>query len=266
VIGDAWTPRDSSAWPYGFEVRHVSGTTTNDTANANYRRFVLDPSRFSGTMPVKVLDSCNPRISLYTTTKDNDRGGEAGHTDSTDGRRMILSINLRRVDPLDVLIDDTPVLRLKVRGNRFEPKPIDPVERKDPVHFIFDSIPDPSGAFYELREGRGKVLRMIDPPLPNDTTDEMIITRRMLPTGTDRDITITAEFRSDSTFIYNPVNDKWDSINARLQSEVESLAGGRHAREKPHDGAYVRHGTNLRAAYRSVSSVYRLTCPAYVTA
>jgi|GEM_PF-6573191 len=51
-----------------------------------------------------------------------------------------------------------------------------------------------------------------------------------------------------------------------LHSEVESLAGGRHAREKPHDGAYVRHGTNLRAAYRSVSSVYRLTCPAYVTA
>jgi len=29
-----------------------------------------------------------------------------------------------------------------------------------------------------------------------------------------------------------------------LQSEVESLAGARHAREKPHGGAYVRHGTN----------------------
>ena len=29
-----------------------------------------------------------------------------------------------------------------------------------------------------------------------------------------------------------------------LQSEVESLAGPRHAREKPHNAAYVRHGSN----------------------
>lgn len=29
-----------------------------------------------------------------------------------------------------------------------------------------------------------------------------------------------------------------------LQSEVEGLAGPRHAREKPHNGAYVRHGSN----------------------
>ncbi|MDZ4746788.1 MAG: hypothetical protein SGJ05_12405 [bacterium] len=120
----AWAPRDSLSWPYGFEVRHDSGIVSNVKTDTNYRRFVLDTSRFSGTVPVKVLDSCNPRTSLwrYDTIPGhkNVRGGER-LTDSTDGTRMYLTINLRRLDSLDTTVDDAPVLKLVVEGRRFEP-------------------------------------------------------------------------------------------------------------------------------------------------
>ena len=33
-------------------------------------------------------------------------------------------------------------------------------------------------------------------------------------------------------------------VNELFEDEVEDLAGARHSREKPHDGRYVRHGSN----------------------
>lgn len=220
--GDTWSPRDSTSWPYGFEARHHQSAPPAST-DTNYRRFVLDTALISGTMPVKVLDSCNPRTSLFG---DVSRGGDVA-TDSTDGRRMFLVINLRRLDWAVVTPDDSVVLRLQVRGNRFEPNPAnpDPLER-DPIHFIFDSVPNPNGtAIYNLRENRGRVLSMVG--IGTDTTNEVLITRQMLPSGANRDITITAEFRTDSSriFTHNANTDNWDRTNAQMK-RVEFLGHG----------------------------------------
>lgn len=209
--GVSWTPRDSLSWPYGFEVRHDSGIVSNVSTDTNYRRFVLDTSRFAGTMPVKVLDSCNPRVSLWRADtvgpNNNIRNGEKPLWDSSSGERMYLVINLRRLDSADTTSDDAPVLRLTVEGRRFEPDfgSADPNDYM-PLYFNFRRLPDPTGAsIVELREARGKVLGMVNAPA---TTDTMIITRRMLPEGNGRDITITAEFRTDVIFRRNG-NGNW---------------------------------------------------------
>jgi len=219
--GNSWTPRKPDSWPYGFEGRHHQSAEPADT-DTNYRRFVLDTALISGTMPVKVLDSCNPRTSLYAGVY---RAGDSA-TDSTDGTRMFLVINLRRLDWADATVDDSVVLRLQVRGNRFEPDSTDPLLKSDPVHFTFDSVTNPNGtAIYTLRENRGRVLSKVS--VGTDTTNEVLITRRMLPSGANRDITISAEFRTDSNhiFSYNPDNDRWDKTNAQMK-RVEFLKHG----------------------------------------
>jgi len=211
--GDSWTPRDSASWPYAFQYSHPQGIVSSDTTNTNYRRFMLDTSQFSSGVPIRVLDSCNPRVNLY---RGATRGGES-NTDSTDGLRMYLVINLRRLSSTDTDVDDTTVLRLQVRGNRFEPDiTSDNPDEYLPAHFNFNRIPDGTGSLYNLREGRGKVLRMVNAGL--DTTNEMHITRRMLPTGSNRDITITAEFMTDTVYGQNAFG-WWRDLHAHLKTE-----------------------------------------------
>jgi len=206
--GDAWSPRDSASWAYGFEYRHPLGIISNVPTDTNYRRIVFDTADFSGAMPVKVLDLCNPRTTLYMTDSTVRRGGDGPATDSTDGRRLYVAINLRRLDSLDAtLLDDTPVLKLLVEGRRFEPDTaLLNVQARLPINFNIWRTPDPTGTdITELREGRGKVLGMVNVA---DTTDTVIITRRMLPIGANRDITITAEIRTRD-LLQIDVNGNW---------------------------------------------------------
>ena len=71
--GDAWTPRDSASWPYGFEVTD-SGFVPTLPTDSNYRRFVLDKALISATAPVKVLDNCSPRVNLFKHAAHGGKG------------------------------------------------------------------------------------------------------------------------------------------------------------------------------------------------
>lgn len=194
--GPTWTPRDAASWPWSFSVRQ-HGQVINTVSDPNYRRFVLDTALISGTMPALVLDKCEPRTQLHVVNKHfvAEKTGSTSqyqYDETVDGRRMYLVINLRRLSGTENTMDDTPVLKLKVQGIRN--RAVDSLDRA-PVYFNFTKQPESTGtSITTLGDNRGKVLGM-DPVV--DYPNEIIVTQRQLPAGSDRDITIVAEFRTD---------------------------------------------------------------------
>ncbi len=212
---DTWAPRDSASWPYGFEARH-HGYVPTSSSDENYRRYVLlkDSSAGSGTERI-VLDSCQPRTQIYNAH------GQKPHNfalaDSMSGWRMLLVVNLRLLDSSDGADAGARVIKMQVRGHRFEPDPLDPDlnKRGSPVYFNFDSIPGPSLAYVqELPHSRGKVMRMMG---VSDKPTEVILRRAQLPEGSGRDITFTAEFRTDA--VYKLVDDSLELQDAHLKTK-----------------------------------------------
>jgi hypothetical protein len=129
-----WEPRDADSWPFSFGAKY-HGTIPGSPSNTNYRRFVLSPVSMPSN-PVRVLDSAEPRNYLRITrqvnwkdplgtrflidsTIDSIVGSDTlwkfnYMQDTTDGRRLVVALNLRRTLSTDTILDDEPVLSFVV--------------------------------------------------------------------------------------------------------------------------------------------------------
>lgn len=197
-----WTPRDDDAWPFTFAAKH-HGTIDTSISNVNYRRYKLDYDT-ALTYPVKVLDSVEPRDRLFLNRKvnwaDNTDPLVSEGADTSDVRRMLLVLNLRRTNSADTVVDDSVVASIVVpyqlRWKDQEAPDIDSARHRMPFTQVPYTTAD-SIQFMPL--GRGKEIKRHTPT--GDSPDSILITRRMLPRHTapgGPDITIVAEFRTDS--------------------------------------------------------------------
>lgn len=260
-----WTPRDAVAWPYGFEVRHPAGRVPEDPDDENYRRYILDAARFPATVRTKVLDSAAPRTSLfdYHTYRGGTSGDgvrledrEQGRPDSVDGRRLLLVIDLRRLDADDTRLDDTPILHVGIEARRFEPD----AEHAHPVLLNFSHVPDPDGVLDPtVPHRRGRHVAMVPAATQNDG---ITIRRRHLPVGTDRDITIVAEFRTDTAMRYDSTAGVWKALPALRLKPTERLGHGREGSQQQYLDTItpvVWYEGSTSVAIRSISVMSPLT-------
>ncbi len=197
-----WTPRDDDAWPFTFAAKH-HGNIPTSSSDVNYRRYKLAYSN-TVTYPDKVLDSVEPRDRLFlkrtVNWPDNDNPSVTGGADTSDVRRMMLVVNLRRTDASDTVVDDSVVASIVVpyqlRWKDHSATRVDSSRYRMPFTRIPYATAD-SIQFMPL--GRGKEIKRRTPP--GGYSDSILITRRMLPLHTalgGPDITIVAEFRTDT--------------------------------------------------------------------
>jgi len=210
-----WVPRDEQSWPLSFAVKY-HGTIPTSPTDVNYRRYLLDTASMT-TTPVKALDDVEPRnhLKIYRSVNWHDPLEEkfinsiAGsdttfHEDSSDCRRLQLVLNLRRVNASDDTLDDAPVVSVVVPYHMRWKDQADttpsylPISQRMPFRLVpmldKDSVLD-----LPLDRGLEMKKRTID--LSAEYVDSIVITRRMLPLHSDPgdpDITIVAEFRTDS--------------------------------------------------------------------
>lgn len=177
-------PGDTQGAGFGFRTR-VHGTVSG-------QRFVLSQTGLVGTPTV--LSGCWPNTHLVEWSELTD----TRQTAPFNGRRMYAAINLRRGDPLDTAENDDVVLRLRVQYKLCD---------NTTGYIRFDSLPNPNGATggrtsLPLRLdglGRGQASLLVNNTSGAPDT-QMVITRRMIPRGSDatRDITLMAHFIMDA--------------------------------------------------------------------
>lgn len=209
-------PGDTQGCVFGFQNK-VHGTTSG-------QRFVLQQTGLVGTPTV--LSGCWPNTHLTTW------GDLTNTRQSTpfNGRRMYAAINVRRHDVADVTDNDDVVLRLKIQYK---------LCNNTTGYIRFDSLPNPNGATggrttLPVRldgSGRGQASLLVNNTSANAVT-EMVVTRRMIPRGSDpmRDITLMAHFIVDADPYENTdltITDVPDSnFNNRNLLEKKYLDGG----------------------------------------
>jgi hypothetical protein len=181
---------DTTGAVYGFKQRDtVYGYL--DTLNApNFDRYSLKTTGF-------LLGSRDTGIVVLSQPVIDDRFYQfhSEYTDTNTSRRIgrwwYLSLNLRRTNSTDTIMNDDTLISISI-----------PSIRKNSTNFNirFEKIPvDNVGYATSLPHGRGIVLPLGTIPLGADST-RLVITRKMLPIGTatDRDITISAFFKVSS--------------------------------------------------------------------
>lgn len=177
-------PGDTQGAVFGFQNK-AHGTVSG-------QRFVLQQTGLTGTPTV--LSGAWPNVQLV----EWDDLSNTRQSAPFNGRRMYAAINLRRHDAADVADNDDVVLRLKVQYK---------LCNNATGYIRFDSLPNPNGATggrvtLPVRldgSGRGQASLLLNNTSGNAVT-EMVITRRMIPRGSDatRDITLMAHFILDA--------------------------------------------------------------------
>lgn len=231
---------DTQGAGFGFQNK-VHGTISG-------QRFVLQQAGLVGTPTV--LSGCWPNTHLVEWSElANTR-----QTSPFNGRRMYAAINLRRHDASDVADNDDVVLRLRVQYKLCD---------NTTGYIRFDSLPNPNGATggriaLPLRldgSGRGQASLLVNNTSGVPDT-QMVITRRMIPRGSDatRDITIMAHFILDVNPYENADGTITDidgvNFNPRFLLEKKYLDGGCN----PSTGASIRE-LNVEVIYEGRSDV-----------
>ncbi|RPI67003.1 MAG: hypothetical protein EHM43_10235, partial [Ignavibacteriae bacterium] len=187
---NAFVPRsgDRQRGVWGF-LKRDHGTTSSDTTNTNFSRFMLSAASVSGWDTV--LTNSWPQQEFCEWQKNV----QFEQMRSFNGHLMYLGVNLRRTDTTDTDMDSTPILRLHVHYQLADGS----------VGLIrFDSLPQPNVNTANVSlpvtldgHGRGLVRPLI--ARPSGVVTEMVITRGMLPRGDAadslRDVTVSGHVR-----------------------------------------------------------------------
>lgn len=214
--GRTWTPRDDSSWPFSF-LKRSGGSIPTSPSDVNYRRYVLQAAYNPLIFPFTALDRVEPREVLTIQRRVNwedplgerflasgNGTGTTIHEDSTDMRRVVLAVNLRRLDPMDTVVDDSVVAKIFVPYHMRWKDQVDTNDRfSSATHYMpFRRVPYlTADSTYNLPMGRGREVRTRPVDISSEFFDAITITRRMLPLHSDPgdpDITIVAEFRTDT--------------------------------------------------------------------
>ncbi len=194
-----------------FGFKHIRGTIPDNPEDDNYSRLLLEPADLNGQSSILALadpwvsntfkhtNQYHPPYSLNTFYDDifNDpnRPGIMPLVE-TNGDRLYLTVNLRRIDSMDVDTTDEVVLGIRLRYVNLPLSDTSTVPRIN-GYIKFDSIPRTTAYnrnFYQ--SGRGKVK--YTQPSNRDTI--FFITKKMIPLVNDQynqpDITVSAHFRS----------------------------------------------------------------------
>ncbi|MFN9338291.1 MAG: hypothetical protein ACK6BZ_02245, partial [Candidatus Kapaibacterium sp.] len=187
INGEQLRSGDSSGAAFGFHVRNDTLGSTNPIGMPHSNRFRLFASQL-GTANSALALSQPVHSALYTQHPD------FGNNQSLNRVHGYISINLRRLQTNDTLMNNDTILRIKLPIKQHNFTPI--------VPFIyFDSIGVSSLQEDTLPFNRGRALRLRAVPSGADST-QCIITRSMLPKGnaSESDITISAFFRFKSEY------------------------------------------------------------------
>ncbi len=265
-----WTPRDAEAWPFSFGSKH-HGTIPASPSDANYRRFVLAMDSMLA-YPVKVLDSVEPRNQLFMRgvnvrwERDPLDTMIVSAEDSTNCRRLQLVVNLRRVDALDTVVDDSVVVSIVVPYQLRWKSQYPLADDYQPFTFRmpFDSVPRTTlSDTMHLPLGRGTEMKMR--PAPGGYMDSILVTRRMLPLHSDPggpDITLVAEFRTDTIIEIDNERrphilktDKYGFVPSGKATTSQADSNKRYLAIDSLGVTIWHHGTSSSVAIRSASLV-----------
>ena len=220
---------DTTGAVYGFGYRNMTSGSLPTYGSTNFDRYVLTKSGVSST-GVVVLDSATIQSSLFYMPWDSNlylvRRSAVLNDSITGGQRngaeWYLSVNLRRTSALDLNMDDSVVLIIKI------PYFIRDTSNHTQNFILFDSIAvtsNTTGNTDTLPQGRGRGLKLRFTPSTSDST-EFVITRRMLPlsSAAQPDITISAFFHLKSnqySGTHNPeLQNLWEDYGAMDISRI----------------------------------------------
>ncbi|MFN8359428.1 MAG: T9SS type A sorting domain-containing protein [Candidatus Kapaibacterium sp.] len=197
---------DTTGAVFGFKVRDsVYGHLNN--SGANFDRYSLDTlsAGFTDSMKYAGVIVLNQPVidNRYYQYDDASTSNDAYRQL---GRWWYVSINMRRTDSTDTLMNNDTLLTISLPTSVYTQLTDSTYTIDSGVFIIFDSIAlDTVGLATSLPHSRGIVM-----PLKSVTgvTKKLAITRMMLPKGnaTDRDITISAFFRFKSKASTTPPN------------------------------------------------------------
>lgn len=187
------------------------GTVITDTNNVNYSRLIVRGDSLHNQV---ILSNPWPSSIMYYKEDTN----QVINRDFT-GRSFYISINLRRYLN-STASDDTPVLKLKVPYVYW-----DKVGSKDTNitrYAVFESVPSTTNNdTTTLQNNYGSIWNLIATN-PSNKPDSIIITRKMLPTGTN-DITISGYLNFAG--LLSPINNP-SNINRNHKLKSIPLATG----------------------------------------
>lgn len=186
---------DTTGAVLGFITRNMTYGSLNSSGD-NFDRFSLDTTTSFSTSErdtgIIVLD--NPVI---------DNNYYQWNTSATDlvtnewsGRWWYVSLNLRRTSTTDLAMNNDTLLTINIPYT---------LDNNTKGFIVFEEVSkDSSLHAYSLPNNRGKVL---SPQYIAGGTNKFVVMRKMLPVGSNRDVTITAFFRFKNptdTTIFNP--------------------------------------------------------------
>jgi len=229
--GGNWKPRANSSDSYAFGFDTIRGYISNNQNDPNYDRLQLYPDSLVAETVLanpwvsNGLSSIAELISEHNIRPDtvvniyNEPTPASWDTLSKTARlellmkntptmrgedwkgvNFYLTINLRRLDANDTLMNDDIVLLIKMPWVS-----MDSAGRRQRGWIRFDSIPSPTYAD-TLHLARGVMRKLQYVPYSDRTQTVLLITRNMLPRGneTERDITICAFFVCDGDIFAPP--------------------------------------------------------------
>ncbi|MBS1537211.1 MAG: T9SS type A sorting domain-containing protein [Bacteroidetes bacterium] len=183
---------DTTGAVLGFTTRNMTYGSLNNSGE-NFDRFSLDT-----TISFSASERDTGKIVLDNPVIDNNYyqwggvydGRNDTVTNNWSGRRWYISLNLRRTSTFDLAMSKDTLLTINI------PYILNDTNIKGFV--VFDSVSiDSSSHAYSLSNGRGKILA---PKYKVGGTNKFVITRNMLPVGSNRDITVSAFFRVKNLF------------------------------------------------------------------
>ncbi|MCX6139512.1 MAG: hypothetical protein NTX15_01540 [Candidatus Kapabacteria bacterium] len=190
-----FTPRagDDQGAIFGFQTRDlVHGSVPTNQADENYHRYVLSAATVTTPLPDPVLTDSWPQQKFAQW----DEGAQFRQNSFFNGRRMYVGINLRRALATDVVVDDEPILRIRIRTQRMGANTIHQInfdsiprafDAANPLLFNNIALPNTLPPFGGAGLGRG-LIHPMDENTTGVAVQEIVITRRMLPIGTDSEL------------------------------------------------------------------------------
>ena len=205
-----FVPRDNDTQGaiWGFRSRDTSVTRVEETGNNAHRLKLMSNGRPNWQ---RVLWNSWPQ-DLFGSWPKNEH---LQQMDPFNGKRLYVSINMRRDSDSDTKRSNEPLLRIRVHYVSCD-------TAIGEQYLRFDSLPSSSAGFAPLPKtldgsARGVVLGMRASDITSTTSQEIIVTRGMLPLGNaeegSRDVTIMAHAVVDPHFRTSggnpPLRSRW---------------------------------------------------------